>query len=59
MQRLHRVPSDTLIYDLQFRLRYKHCNARRGFKITIRDTRPSTDKHFVGDPDIVIVDKDP
>jgi hypothetical protein len=56
MQRTRRVPSDTLIYDLQFRLRCTHCNARRGFKIWIEDTRPHTDRQFVGDPDIVIVD---
>jgi hypothetical protein len=58
MRRTRRVPSDTLIYDLQFRLRCKHCNGWRGFKITIRDTRPDADRQFVGDPDIVIVGKD-
>jgi hypothetical protein len=56
MQRTRRVSSDTLIYDLQFWLRCKFCNAWRGFKISIRDTRPLTNKTFVGDPDIVIVD---
>jgi hypothetical protein len=39
LQRLHRVPSDTLIYDLQFRLRCRHCNRRDGFDIGILDTR--------------------
>ena len=56
MQRLYRVPSDTLLYDLQYRLRCRHCNARRDFRITVRDTRPHTDKQFVGDPPVVIVE---
>lgn len=54
-QRTRRVPSDTLIYDLQFRLRCQHCNTRRGFAITVRDTRPDTDRTFAGDPDVAIV----
>jgi PAS domain-containing protein len=33
--RLHWVPSDFLVYDLQFRLRCSHCNARVGFRIII------------------------
>ena len=33
------MPSDTLIYDLQFRLRCRHCNRRDGFDIGILDTR--------------------
>jgi hypothetical protein len=37
LQRRHRLPSDTLIVDLQYRLRCKHCNARRGFQIAIVD----------------------
>ena len=35
LQRRHRVPSDTLVYDLQFRFRCSHCNRRSGFRITI------------------------
>ena len=31
LQRRHRVPSDTLVFDLQFRLRCSHCNRPRGF----------------------------
>jgi hypothetical protein len=38
LQRRHRLPSDTLIYDLQFKLRCKHCNVTSGFKIEVRDT---------------------
>jgi len=37
------VPSDFLVYDLQFRLRFTHCNARVGFRITIFDTRTRGD----------------
>jgi hypothetical protein len=43
LQRRHRVPSDTLVFDLQFRLRCSHCNARAGFRITIFDTRTRGD----------------
>lgn len=39
LQRLHRIPSDTLIYDLQYRLRCQQCNRRDGFDIGIIDTR--------------------
>jgi hypothetical protein len=39
LQRQHRIPSDTLVYDLQFRLRCKHCNRIDGFGITIFDAR--------------------
>ncbi len=37
LQRLHKVPSDTLIFDLQFRLRGGHCNARQDFEISVTD----------------------
>ena len=43
LQRRHRVPSDFLVYDLQFRLRCSHCNARVGFRITILDERTRWD----------------
>jgi len=43
LQRRHRVPSDFLVYDLQFRLRCTHCNARVGFRITILDERTRWD----------------
>lgn len=39
LQRRHRVPSDTLIYDLQFRLRCSGCRAFNGFEITVKDMR--------------------
>jgi hypothetical protein len=31
--------ADTLVFDLQFRLRCSHCNRRSGFGITIIDER--------------------
>jgi hypothetical protein len=37
LQRHSRLASDTLIYDLQFRLRCKTCNRREGFTITLED----------------------
>ena len=43
LQRRHRMPSNTLVFDLQFRLRCKGCNRRAGFRITIFDTRTRGD----------------
>ena len=43
LQRRHRLPSDFLVYDLQFRLRCSHCNRRSGFRITIFDERSRGD----------------
>jgi len=43
LQRRHRMPSDTLVFDLQFRLRCSHCNRRSGFRITIFDNRTRGD----------------
>src|SRR3546814_12197380 len=37
LQRLHRLPSDTLIYDLQFKLHCWQRDRRSGFKVGIRD----------------------
>jgi hypothetical protein len=39
LQRKYRMPSDTLIIDLQYRFRCTHCNRRRGFQIGIFDER--------------------
>lgn len=38
-QRLRRVSSTTLVWDLQFRLRCKRCGRREGFTISIADER--------------------
>ena len=43
LQRRHHVPSDTLVFDLQYRLRCSHCNRRSGFRITILDERTRGD----------------
>jgi predicted nucleic-acid-binding Zn-ribbon protein len=41
IQRLHRIPSDTLIYDLRYRFRCSRCNSRDGVEVSIRlDTWP-------------------
>ena len=39
LQRRYRMPSDTLVWNLQFRLRCKGCNRRAGFRIAIFDNR--------------------
>ncbi len=39
LQRRHRIPSDTLIYDLQFRLRCLGCRAFTDFEISVVDMR--------------------
>jgi hypothetical protein len=39
LQRLHHLPSDTLVYDLQYRLRCIKCRADRGLEIIIQDMR--------------------
>jgi hypothetical protein len=43
LQRHHRLPSDTLIYDLQYRLRCRHCNRTNGFGIIVEDRRDLQD----------------
>jgi hypothetical protein len=57
LQRTRRLPSDTLIYDLQFRLRCRYCNTRRGFKISIEDQTHLGDKSKLPAPGIVIVEE--
>lgn len=55
LQREHRVSSDTLIYDLQFRLKCRHCGARTGFKIAVQSRRfVGTSSHHP--PERVIVE---
>jgi len=39
LQRLYRVPSDTLVYDLQFRLRCKNCNSQSGVEVVVMNAR--------------------
>lgn len=57
LQRRHRLPSTTLVYDLQFRLRCQQCRADRGFEIAVEDSR---DRHDPSKPLIrrVIVPKE-
>ena len=43
LQRLHKLPSDTLVYDLQFKLHCRQCNRRSGFRIGIMDERQKGD----------------
>ncbi len=44
LPRRHQVPSDVLVYDLQFRLRCRHCNRSSGFRIAIVDGRARGDR---------------
>jgi hypothetical protein len=37
LQRIYRVPSDTVIYDLKCRLRCRRCNSRRDFEVTMEE----------------------
>jgi hypothetical protein len=37
LQRLHRLPSDTLVYDLRFRFRCRKCNSRDSFEVTVEE----------------------
>jgi hypothetical protein len=39
LQRHYRVPSSTLIFDMQFRFRCRQCNGRRRFQISLVDER--------------------
>jgi hypothetical protein len=43
MQRLHRVPSTTIVYDLQFRFRCIQCGRIDGVKIELQDDRARGD----------------
>jgi hypothetical protein len=42
LQTQHKLPSDTLIYDLQYRLRcgFQQCRRRRGMRILLWDGEP-------------------
>jgi hypothetical protein len=55
LARHHRIASDTLVYDLQYRLRCKHCNVTDGFKISIVDQRHLGDSSKKPMPRVVVV----
>jgi hypothetical protein len=57
LQRRFGLPSDTLLYDLQFRFRCKRCNLRDGFTIAVvdRSASPRPGERF---PERVIVSSD-
>ena len=56
LQRRHRVPSDTLTYDLQFKLRCSRCRAFNGFEIIVKDVRNIGDNSKPC-PELVIVSR--
>src|SRR3546814_11272537 len=39
LQRRHRLQSDTLVYDLQFKLRCQQCRRTSSFRIAVYDSR--------------------
>jgi hypothetical protein len=53
LQRNHRLPSDMLIFDLQYRVRCSHCSRRDGFAISVINNRTATMKEAI--PPKVIV----
>jgi len=60
LQRRHRVPSDTLLHDLQYRLRcgFEQCRRTRGIRIVLWDGEPSGPRVSPYDlaPHVVIVE---
>jgi hypothetical protein len=50
LQHRHKLPSDMLIYDLQYRLRCRVCQRNKGFRILLWDGEPMPSKsaHNVG-----------
>ena len=54
LQRRHRIASDTLIFDLQFRLRCGHCNRLSGFRIAVADQRGRGDKAVVRTERVIV-----
>ena len=47
LQKQRRLPSDTLIYDLQYRLRCRYCGRTSGFEISV--TKLRTDRSQLSD----------
>src|SRR4051812_26540995 len=41
LQKLHKIPSDTLVYDLQFRGKCEKCGRWQGLGVTIEGARTS------------------
>jgi hypothetical protein len=50
LERRHKLPSDTLIYDLQYRLRCDFCRRKKDMRILLWDGEPmmSHSPHDVG-----------
>jgi len=56
LQRRYRIPSSTLIFDLQYRLRCRHCNATKGFAIDV--CGPPTGSSSIPRREFIIVAKE-
>jgi hypothetical protein len=36
---LHKLPSDTLVHDLRYRLRFQKCRSRDQFTVTVEEDK--------------------
>ena len=56
LQRRHKLPSDILIYDLQFRLRCQMCRRKKGMRILLwaGEPMPSKSPHDVGHHRVIV-----
>lgn len=59
LQRKHRVRSDSLVFDLQFRFRCQRCNRWKGFRISLIDERNRSDIHKVHERIVIVPGGDP
>ena len=54
LQRRHKIPSDTLVYDLQWRVKCEFCKRPDGYTIVIVDKRNLTDSAKVMPRTVVV-----
>jgi hypothetical protein len=56
LQRRFRVPSDTLIGDLQYRMRCRHCRRDKGIRIILWKGEPmmSRSSHDIGHHEVIV-----
>jgi hypothetical protein len=56
LPRLHKVPSTTLVYDLQYRFRCSRCGRHSGFRISLRDERDRGDNSKNGVERVIVAE---
>lgn len=54
LERRYRIPSDTLVYDLRYRLRCRQCNRIEGFRISVLDRRNIGDRSMPVEERVVV-----